>query len=637
LSNRIVPSSKPQDSIEFIGAASGDVLLVPIALTALWTLAYQLVLVTRLPAWSVIGFFFGFSILSVYSVRRWAKGISLPGADYQFHPSHLFLLGMGIGCGVTVLFVRCPNQDDIVYFHRALTQLAHMSHPIFTRQTSVDLDAAAFSPVHLATSHEMLMAFLGHFLGIDPLYCYQVIGHALTAFSMPFVFYWCVRQFNLERRWAVIGALCAVTFLLFDKSGPASHGYTAFTRMWQGKAIVWVLVLPVALAITYRFISRGDRKDVIWLTLLAISSVGLSSSALYLIPATVGCACLAFLGMQLLQGDSRDSLTKHLQRCFLLAIPLVYPVMILLLLKLNIIPKPTDLRGFGPTYIPWREGIDKVVAGPQQQLRNVLIIIAVPLLIVRGRKGLFLFLYVCAIWLLCLNPLLAHRWMDNILAACYFRLNYLLPLPLLCGLLPVALADWSEERGRLMRNRILTGLAIIALALGAICSYKGMTITPKNASLEWKSPSEYQLLRVNTDFAGAAGKYISHSKLLAPEWTASCELPLLFPQMKVVAPRLVIHYFANAGNAYEGGLRRMAQAFVEGEKTNDPRRAAGVAAAFRLIVTSGRANAVAAPKSESQRVLAALQKIDPRWHRILEAGGLVLMLPASEASYQSNR
>jgi len=37
------------------------------------------------------------------------------------------------------------------------------------------MDAAAFSPVHLTTSYEMLTAFLGHYLGINPLYCYQVV------------------------------------------------------------------------------------------------------------------------------------------------------------------------------------------------------------------------------------------------------------------------------------------------------------------------------------------------------------------------------------------------------------------------------------------------------------------------------
>ena len=36
---------------------------------------------------------------------------------------------------------------------------------------------------------------------------------------------------------------------------------------------------------------------------------------------------------------------------------------------------------------------------------------------------------------------------------------------------------------------------------------------------------------------------------------------------------------------------------------------------------------MAVPESESQRVLATLKSIDPGWRRVLEAGGLVLMLP----------
>jgi hypothetical protein len=152
---------------------------------------------------------------------------------------------------------------------------------------------------------------------------------------------------------------------------------------------------------------------------------------------------------------------------------------------------------------------------------------------------------------------------------------------------------------------------------------------PRSKDRGWKSPRDYQILKANTDFAQAAGQYIAHSKLLAPAWTASCELPLLFPQMKIVAPRLVMHYFTNAGNPKEGVLRHRAQAFVEGKNTN-PRRAIALAASFRAAIISGRANAVAVPETESARVLAALQRIDPRWHRVLEVSGLVLMLPGDD-------
>jgi len=52
-------------------------------------------------------------------------------------------------------------------------------------------------------------------------------------------------------------------------------------------------------------------------------------------------------------------------------------------------------------------------------------------------------------------------------------------------------------------------------------------------------------------------------------------------------------------------------------------------AKFRQVIESGRANAVAVPESESQRVLATLKSINPGWHRVLEAGGLVLILPGN--------
>ena len=188
--------------------------------------------------------------------------------------------------------------------------------------------------------------------------------------------------------------------------------------------------------------------------------------------------------------------------------------------------------------------------------------------------------------------------------------------------------------GSSLKDRMVAGTVVLAIVLSFFYSYRTLSILPRNPKrgIGWKSPTDYQLLKANTDFARAAGKYIAHSKLLAPGWTASCELPLLFPEMKVVAPRLVTHYFANAGNPEEGILRSQAQAVVEPQESNDPKRIQWLAAQFRIVIESGRANAVAVPESESARVLTVLQSIDPGWHRVLEAGGLVLMLPRKAQS-----
>lgn len=176
---------------------------------------------------------------------------------------------------------------------------------------------------------------------------------------------------------------------------------------------------------------------------------------------------------------------------------------------------------------------------------------------------------------------------------------------------------------------MLTTAALAAIVLSFAFTYHGVSILSGDPKLgvSWKSPTECQLLPGNIEFAKGARKYIAHAKLLAPIWTAGCELPLIFPEMKVVAPRLVTHYFANAGNPEEGNLRNQAAAFIEGGRFGSPERVKGLETEFRKVIETGRANAVAVPESESQRVLATLKSIDPGWHSVLRAGGLVLLLP----------
>jgi hypothetical protein len=50
---------------------------------------------------------------------------------------------------------------------------------------------------------------------------------------------------------------------------------------------------------------------------------------------------------------------------------------------------------------------------------------------------------------------------------------------------------------------------------------------------------------------------------------------------------------------------------------------------FRQAIETGRANAIVVPESQSERVLGTLKSIDPNWYRVLEGGGLVLMLPGN--------
>ena len=201
-----------------------------------------------------------------------------------------------------------------------------------------------------------------------------------------------------------------------------------------------------------------------------------------------------------------------------------------------------------------------------EYLRDVVPMIAVPLIIVRGRSGLFLFLYLCAVWLFCLNPLLARVWIENILAPTYFRLVYLLQLPLLCTLIAGA-GSQLAQKSSVINARAQTMLALSAIVVAFVGSYHGLSILPRDArqGVGWKSPREYQLLPANLDFAKAAGPYIAHAKLLAPTWTAAASCRFCSRNESRRA-RLVYHYFANAGNPEEGSLRNEAEAFIGGNR-----------------------------------------------------------------------
>src|SRR5437667_1256612 len=347
----------------------------------------------------------------------------------------------------------------------------------------------------------------------------------------------------------------------------------AAAYLWEGGPIVFILTLPLALVLSYRFLSQGNRIDLVWLTLLGIASVGVSNPALYLIPAVIGCSWAAFFTTELFEQNKSEDLEKQIRRGLFLIIPLVYPIGILVLLMINIIPKPVDISRYGPTYMPWVESMTFFVGGPAGYLRNAVLMIAVPLVVVRGKTGLFLFFYTFAIWVFCLNPLLAPWWMRHILALCHFRLNYLVPLPLLCAMLPVAGPRlFRKAPAHPSGDRLLLTGALLAIVVSFFSSYRALSITPISPQAAWKTPFEYQLVKENTDFARAAGKYIEHSKLLVPTWTAGCELPLLFREMNVVSIRLVPYYFTNPGNPTECKLRRQSQLFSERDNSHNSKR-----------------------------------------------------------------
>ncbi len=122
----------------------------------------------------------------------------------------------------------------------------------------------------------------------------------------------------------------------------------------------------------------------------------------------------------------------------------------------------------------------------------------------------------------------------------------------------------SQRDDGSLTNRTLTVVALLAIIVSFVHSYRGVSILPRDAKLGigWKSPKNVSyflrsliLLKLQADISRIPS-YSLQTALPAVSYRFS------FPKMKVVAPRFVIHYFANAGNPHEGVLRYQAQAFI---------------------------------------------------------------------------
>src|SRR5205823_11811450 len=84
---------------------AGDVLLLPIAAVAFWTLAYQLVLILRWPAKTITWCFLAIALAGFFLLGRlWKKTTATPGKEYRFHLSHILLLVVGFAYAITGLF-----------------------------------------------------------------------------------------------------------------------------------------------------------------------------------------------------------------------------------------------------------------------------------------------------------------------------------------------------------------------------------------------------------------------------------------------------------------------------------------------------------------------------------------------------
>jgi hypothetical protein len=220
---------------------------------------------------------------TTYAVRRLRGATPPPGPP---RPGTSAAEGwVACGCalglaGFSTVVLR-PNPDDLFYVNWAQWVAEHGEFPLRdTLYSDLDLPLANWPPI---ASYDGLAGALAHLFGTSAgTVLYEVVPPVATALAV-------LALWRLLRAWRVrhvtVALLAALVFLLVDgTSSYATPGNLFVTRMWQGKVILACVLVPVLLVHLLRYVEQPTRARLGWLFLCGAAAVGLSTTAMFLVP-----------------------------------------------------------------------------------------------------------------------------------------------------------------------------------------------------------------------------------------------------------------------------------------------------------------------------------------------------------------
>jgi hypothetical protein len=527
-----------------------------------WTLAYELCLLLRAPAISiVIPFTLLICPMLYVSARHWKAGAKEP-ADW---PVVLALLLIALAVGGFTLIARRPDPDDSLLFQRALNNITALSRPILFQDSSLDVPGIMVGTVlHHMTSYELLAAMAAKLLRLDPLWFYQSAMPFFAAAFLPFVYYFLYREFGVSKAVSIAATVLAILFLFIDGNSHRSFGNFGFVRLWQGKCIVVTLLLPATFLLTKAFLMRPGKMAFFRLAMVGVSGIGLSEVGVYLIPMMVLVLSVAYLVTERLSAVS-------FRRAGYLWISMFFPLLIGAGLLVGVLPKPkhfTELFLLGFSTVWWKD-LQIVVDSGRTAVRDLLIILVVPLLALKGRPRWFVVSLGTVLLLMLANPPMGKLWIHLMFPASYWRMVYLFPLPWLFGLLaPAVLAGVGETRPipALVRPALMVAIVTSVMAAFHSSVICGLGPAPKFElvrKIDFKSPLGYQLPPAELEFARAARADLHDKDVLGPD-SINYVIGLLDPNVRFAVTRAdyTIFGFANSAQPAEWRPRFAAQGLV---------------------------------------------------------------------------
>lgn len=216
--------------------------------------------------------------------------LTLPGRAGDDQPpgvrrtEHLLAAAIALGVGVLALFINLPDYDDPYYVNRSVWIAEHGT--AMTRDTIFG-PGTYVSPYNGGipiASIEALEGVLAHLTGISVGNLTWLATTGLGAVGTVWAFWALARRWSLRTPLVVL--VVAVAFMLL--SGESRLGNFWIARMWQGKVLALTVLLPLVWVWADDLVRTRDRRR--WATMLVagVAFVGLTSTAVILVPFVTG-------------------------------------------------------------------------------------------------------------------------------------------------------------------------------------------------------------------------------------------------------------------------------------------------------------------------------------------------------------
>jgi hypothetical protein len=188
-------------------------------------------------------------------------------------------------------------NDDYYYFANAVYYYFNSGQPFNFVVHSLYSGGAPFvSASYLTTgAFQYIQASIAYMLHADFVKFAYLVVAPISALMFPFSLYLLLTRFTDDTLGAAFGSFAALLVVMWLGEGDTAPGFWIFTRVFQGKCIVVSTGLCLFAYYSLNYFEHQGWSEWLRLVLLAIALVGMSSTAIMILPVAAAILFLSYL------------------------------------------------------------------------------------------------------------------------------------------------------------------------------------------------------------------------------------------------------------------------------------------------------------------------------------------------------